>query len=121
MYECKKCKAEFSLPVVELAPSGDLNEAVTYCPNCMSVHIRKIEVKKCAFCLKETALKGEKYCSDICRKFGEESEKRSAENQKKKQAFDVAKAIKEVDEFNKIHRTNYSYGQYFALKGLGVL
>lgn len=120
MYECKKCKSEFSLPVVEFARSGDINDVVSYCPNCMSIHISKVEVKKCAFCLKKTALKGEKYCSDFCKKFGEESEKKSAESRKKVQEFDVAKAIIEVDEFNKEHRTNYSYGQYFALKGLGV-
>lgn len=121
MYECKNCKAEFSLPVVEFAKSGDINDVVRYCPNCMSLHIDKIEVKKCAFCLKERVSRGEKYCSDFCKRFGEESEKRSAERKRKVQEFDVAKAIVEVDEYNKKHRTSYSYGQYFALKGLGVL
>ena len=76
MYKCKKCKSEFSLPVVEFAKSKENKEMVGYCPNCMSVDIEKIEVRYCAFCQRNKVSKGQKYCDEYCERLGEELEER---------------------------------------------
>ncbi|MBO7217962.1 MAG: hypothetical protein J6V50_04600 [Clostridia bacterium] len=121
MYQCKNCKEEFSLPVVDYHIHRDINKAVSYCPHCMSENISKIEVCYCAFCGENVVPKEQKYCDDTCKKLGEMLEKRRAEREKTVQQFNVQSAIKEVDDYNKAHGTNYTYGLYFALKGIGGL
>ena len=121
MYECKNCKSEFSLPVIEFAKSGDINEVVTYCPNCMSVKIERVEAAYCACCLKVKVPRGQKYCDKYCEKIGEELEARLRARRKKVAEFEVSKSVREVEEYNRQNGTKYSYGQYFALKGMGAL
>ena len=121
MYQCKNCNEEFSLPVVDYFVHRDLNRTVSYCPYCMSENISKIEVFYCAFCGGNAVAADQKYCSDTCKRLGEMAEKLKIKKQKAVQEFNIDAAIKEVDAYNKAHGTSYSYGQYFALKGIGGL
>ena len=121
MYECKDCKAEFETPVIDYETRDERCRPVTYCPKCMSLNISYIESYYCAFCGAVRVAKGEVYCSDSCRRFGEEIERRMAERRAKIKDFEVTKAVAEVEEYNRTHGTKYSYGQYFALKGMGEL
>lgn len=123
MFECRKCGHEFRTARVDYTRhnlDAPPYEATLRCPECDSSELTYHPKKFCGFCGHEIP-RNKKYCDEHCEKLGEWYRKREEEKKKKIYEFDVSKAIREVDEYNKTHSTDYSYGQYFALKGLGQL
>ncbi len=125
MYNCKKCKAEFMSPLIERlrgAKRCDTHKVELLCPVCGSDNIDYIKPQYCycGFCGQRIAA-GANYCSDSCKRLARKYELLEQERKKKIADFEISKAIKEVDTYNKTHNTDYSYGKYFALKGLGGL
>ncbi len=90
-------------------------EEINVCPFCFSTNITKKQVNYCKCCGARMYKEGD-YCNNTCRRRGEmlwEKERR------KKQAWlehPLYAALKEVEQYNKEHGTNLSYGQYFAQK-----
>lgn len=123
MYECLNCGKTGNIPLIDYQ-RHDLTlppwEAVLRCPKCKSTELKHIPKTFCGFCGQETK-EGKKYCNHICEKLGEEYRKKQEEKRRLIQQFDVTRAIAEVDEYNRLHNTDYSYGKYFALKELGGL
>lgn len=123
MYKCHNCNEHFTTPEVYTerynldTPPYD---KISKCPACGSVNFEVLKPTYCANCGVPIA-EGESYCSDICRKLGEAARERERECRRIVHDFDVSRAIREVDAYNKKHGTNYSYGRYFALKGMGKL
>ncbi len=119
MYFCKKCKSEFKNPLIERG-NGEwsIYSTVLLCPECGSDGIEYLPPVYCGFCGFQVS-RGKSFCSETCKRMAEKYNRREKERKKKVEEFDVSKAIKEVDSYNKKHKTAYSYGQYFALKGLG--
>ena len=118
MYCCTDCKKEFEYVEIVFETHGMETppfERIKRCPFCHSTDILERESRHCKFCGSRLKENGE-YCSSRCKKAGEIY---YAAQQKRKTEFlgsPVAQAIREVEEYNKIHGTKYSYGQYFALK-----
>ncbi len=121
MYSCKKCKSDFLDPLIE---RNDREKDILFggvsllCPHCGSDKIEYQKPRFCKFCGLRVSGKKD-YCNDICEGLGIKYKKFQEEKRKKIEEFEVSKAIVEVDTYNKEHNTDYSYGEYFALKGLG--
>ena len=123
MFICNKCGLSFETPAISYITHGldtPPYESVVRCSSCLSTDIEFKAKSYCGFCGLEIK-EGEKYCNSYCEKMGEEYFRREEERRKQIAEFDVSKAIAEVEEYNRTHGTNYSYGRYFALKGLGEL
>lgn len=43
------------------------------------------------------------------------------EREKERKNSPLYRAVSEVDNYNKYHGCNLSYGQYYALKGAGII
>lgn len=123
MYKCKKCGDRFQTPDI-VYESYNLDtppyDRKVGCPACSSRNIDDYKPTYCANCGIEIS-DGETYCSNICSRLGEAARAREYENRRIVHDFDISRAIREVDSYNKEHSTKYSYGQYFALKGMGKL
>jgi hypothetical protein len=52
---------------------------------------------------------------------GEKLYARQKEQEEKRKRSPLYKAVTEVDDYNKLHGCTLSYGQYYALKGAGML
>jgi hypothetical protein len=52
---------------------------------------------------------------------GERLFARQREQEEKRKKSPLYKAVAEVDDYNKLHGCTLSYGQYYALKGAGML
>lgn len=118
MYCCQDCKKEFEYVEVVFERHGLSTppfERVKLCPFCHSDNFSEIEINHCRYCGSKLRDKGE-YCSPICRKKGMELKKREESRQEFLKNSPLIKGLKEVEEYNKAHGTNYSYGKYFALK-----
>ena len=90
------------------------------CPHCGSSSYERLENTHCRFCGIRLQQPGE-YCSDRCRDAGERYYKAQEENIAIFKNSPVAKAVREVADYNKEHKTKYSYGKYFSLKEAGLL
>ncbi len=123
MYRCQDCEKTFRYVEV-VFEKHDLNsppyERIKRCPFCKSQSFISYRELYCGCCGAPTA-DGKEYCNDSCRRVGEamkEAEKKKAQLIRN---FDVSRAIKEVEEYNRLHKTKLSYGRYFYLKESGKL
>ena len=123
MYRCRECGKRFVRPrrLYENHGHGfNMVEALYGCPFCKSGGFYEIRERFCKACGRE--IYGfEDYCSDECAAEGERLYAREREYRLMFAESEVAKAVREVNDYNKAHGTKYSYGQYFLLKGEGKL
>lgn len=123
MYYCTDCGAEFEYVEIVFETHGLSTppyERIKRCPFCHGTNYEEQQNTHCRFCGSKLKEQGE-YCSDRCRKLGE---KYFAEQAARKKFFEnspVVAAVREIEEYNRINGTKYSYGQYFALKEQGGL
>ena len=123
MFKCKSCEKTFDAPKLRYITHGldtPPYEAVSLCPLCGSSEIERQSKSYCYFCGLE-APEGQRYCSGYCKKQGEPYRIRAERRDKEIKSFRISKGLAEVEEYNRAHNTRLSYGQYFALKGLGKL
>lgn len=118
MYYCMKCGCEFETAAVFTETHGFTSppfEELRCCPLCGSGSIKPKAVSYCRCCGARLAKQDEEYCSPSCRKKGEEMRRR--EMKKKRLVFSspLFETVREVDEYNRKNRTDYSYGQYVTL------
>ena len=123
MYYCTDCGSKFEYPEV-ICETLELKEPpykrIKICPFCKSGEIDELELYHCHCCGARLSEKGE-YCSDRCKKAGELLYEAEIKRRKEFLESPLAKAVKEVEEYNAQHKTKHSYGQYFALKDAGGL
>ena len=118
MYVCKKCGFEFSTAKTAYQNHGLLNppyEEIFVCPNCESTAFEEKKVTHCR-CCGAKLLNGEKeYCCDKCEKLGIALRKKEQKRKKQILQSPIYKLVAEVEKYNLLHNTKYSYGQYVAL------
>lgn len=123
MYRCTDCAMEFEYVEVAFETHGLSTppyERIKRCPFCRSTEYEEVKDPHCRFCGSRLRDTGE-YCSDRCKKAGE---KYFADQRKNRERFEnspIAAAVREVAEYNRLHSTKYSYGQYFVLKEAGKI
>lgn len=118
MYCCQDCKREFEYVEVVFerhSLSSPPYERIKLCPFCHSNNFSEIKENHCRFCGSRLRHEGE-YCSSSCRKRGGELKKDEDRRREFLKDSLIMKAVAEVEEFNRLNNTNYSYGQYFAMK-----
>lgn len=117
MYYCSDCGCEFETAEVYKETHGFLYppfEERSCCPNCKSENIRLKNISHCRCC--GAKLNGKKeYCSETCRTKGEAMWKAERKKRKLGRTSPLNRIVLETEEYNKKHRTSYSYGQYVAL------
>lgn len=123
MYRCTDCNREFEYSEVVFETHGldtPPFERRRRCPFCASPNFVERSEKRCRFCGCRTHKSGD-YCSDECRREGEQYYKSQEENRRRFAESPIAEAVREVAAYNTAHGTKYSYGKYFQLKEAGML
>ena len=123
MYRCRDCGKEFEYVEVVFERHGldtPPFERIKLCPFCHSNNFSEIKEHFCLTCGSKLRDKID-FCSPACRKKGIELIKREERRRFFLENSPIMKSVKEVEEYNKAHGTNYSYGKYFALKEKGEL
>lgn len=117
MYRCQDCEYEF-LYAKTIEDQHSLDnppfEKIAVCPNCKGRNFSEIKKHYCKYCgrsLKKDVLE---YCSNDCRKKGEIMWKEQARRKNLYNQNSIISIAKELDEYNKKHNTNYTYGVFVA-------
>ena len=120
MYYCKNCRKEFEFAKIYFEKQGEnAFEKFLLCPYCDSTDFFEQKGCYCRYCGVRLRVRGREYCSYSCRKKGEELFAKELKRNERNKADILTNAIKEVDAYNKRTNCRLSYGQYFALKGVG--
>lgn len=118
MYYCADCGCEFETADVCKEVHSFTEppyEEVLLCPVCKNATIRAKTVSYCRCCGAKVSGGEKEYCSPSCRKKGEEMHKLELKKKRQMYSSPLFETVREVDEYNKINRTDYSYGQYVTL------
>ena len=117
MYECQDCGHHFKFFVQDSEKHG-LNtppyEKYGKCPVCSSGYIREVKVAHCRYCGARLPAGKTDYCNEDCRTRGNELWKREAIRKNLRNTDPLVIMMKQTEEYNRIHGTNYSYGQFVA-------
>ena len=118
MYVCNNCGYKF-LYAEKLLEKHGLDTApfeyIFVCPACKSNDYKKVKSDYCLYCGARLKKGADTYCSDDCRR--KRARAFEKEKKRKKLILDSAlfKTVREAEEYNRIHKTNYSYGKYVAI------
>ena len=118
MYYCNDCKKTFNTPkkIYEThGLSAPPYETFYLCPFCSSTNYKEIEIKYCRCCGAKLQNLQNEYCSDKCKIRLEKLRNEEYTKRKYLSQSPLVKLINEVESFNKLNGTKYSYGQYVAL------
>ena len=118
MYVCKDCGHEFDRPEIFKETHGLLSppyETICTCPRCKSTNFRKAKTKYCHCCGARLNKQNVKYCSATCEKAGEKLRAKEIINKKRLTQSPLFTLVREIDSYNALHRTKFSYGQYVAI------
>lgn len=121
MYYCSDCRREFEFAKVYYEPTPKGDRKLLLCPHCDSVDYEEKRGEYCSFCGRKVPYYGQRYCSDSCKNSGEKMFLRQKEMEEKRKTSPLYKAVKEVEDYNRINGCTLSYGQYYALKGAGII
>ncbi len=118
MYYCKECSNKFEYPKIIKETHGLTNgpfEKIYLCPFCNSTNFSEITIKHCHCCGARLRQNQEEFCSEECKITAEKLRFEEYKRLKKLSKNPLVLMIKEVNEYNTLHNTNYSYGQYVTL------
>lgn len=118
MFYCKKCGFEFNKPRKIYEGHGMKTppfEEFYVCPSCNSKSFTEKRVTHCRCCGARLVNSTTGYCSNRCKERGEKLYSLEKKRRKIREESPVNEIIKKVNEYNLLHKTNYSYGQYVAL------
>ncbi len=124
MLICSDCGSQFEKPDTYAETHGFNSppfEGKRCCPFCKSTNIHEKNLTHCRCCGAKLTNAGGEYCSDACRRRGEELWRRERLRRKLANANPISRIIKEAEEYNRAHGTDYTYGEYVAyiLPGVG--
>ena len=117
MYYCQDCGVEFEMPLI-VTETHSLTtppyEKLYVCPSCKGMSYREKLSTHCRCCGAKLLNTNSDYCNDECKKRGKAMWE--AERKRRRLTFTnpIAIIIRETEEYNRSHGTNYSYGQYVA-------
>lgn len=118
MFYCLNCESEFE-KAASFKESHGLSsppyEEISCCPNCGSESIHEKWHKYCLNCGKTLYESNSFFCSEACRKRGKEIWSKELSDRRKRRNSEINKILKELREYNALHKTNYSYGQFVAI------
>ncbi len=117
MYYCNNCGNEFSAPKKIYEPHFFCDtpfEIMYICPHCKSGNFREKIKTHCRCCGAKLTAEREEYCCDACRRKGEQLWKMEFKRKKRGILEPITLIIRDCNRYNKLHGTNYSYGQYVA-------
>lgn len=118
MYYCYECGKEFE-KCDKIYERHNLEnppyERFSVCPNCKSTNFSEKNTTHCRCCGAKLEEDAEEYCSERCRKKGNLLWKKQMRKRKLQESTPINKKVKEIEEYNKLHNTSYSYGQYVAM------
>lgn len=118
MYECQDCRHIFDV-AKRIVDKHELDtppyEEHGVCPSCGSSYYHKIAVLHCRCCGARLSPGKSEYCNDSCRKRGIELRKIEQIQRRVRQTAPIEVLVRQIDEYNRLHNTRYSYGQYVAL------
>ena len=118
MYICHECGYEFKKPK-KLTETHDLPnppyEIIYVCPQCKSTDFEIKKVSHCHCCGAKILYGDSMYCSEACKIKGEKLWLKEALDKDLLSQSPVYQLVREAEEYNKIHNTKYSYGQFVAL------
>ena len=116
MLICSDCGSQFEKPEIYLETHG-FNappfEERRCCPFCKSANIHEKALTHCRCCGAKLP-EGREYCSESCRRRGEAMWRAERLRRRLAKANPISRIIKETEEYNKTHGTDYSYGEYVA-------
>lgn len=121
MYYCSDCRREFEFAKVYFEPTPKGSEKFLLCPFCDSMEFFEKKGEYCSYCGRRVPYVGKRYCCESCRRAGEKLFQRQKEQEEKRKLSPLYRAVNEVDEYNRRHGCQLSYGQYYALKGADML
>lgn len=118
MYECQDCRHIFDV-AKKITERHGLDtppyEEYGVCPACGSGYFHRITVLHCRCCGARLPTGKSEYCNEACRKRGIEMRKRDEMRQHRRRNDPIQVLVRQIDEYNRVHNTRYSYGQYVAL------
>ena len=118
MYNCKDSKRRFENFKVIIERHG-LDSApyqkIAVCPICGGTDLEQFAVSHCRYCGARLKRKDGVYCGPQCRKNGEILWRLEEKRRKQRTQDPVNIITKRLEEYNKLHKTNYSYGQFVSL------
>lgn len=118
MYYCPECGFHFEKPIKTYSTHGFTSppyEKNYCCPNCNSVSFYEKNTTHCRCCGAKLRQGITDYCSEACEKKGK---KLWLKEVKRRQQFffnPINSIVRELEIYNKMHGTNYSYGKYIAI------
>ena len=115
MYYCTDCKIFIEDPKLKNFKINGKTERRAVCPVCGEKLILSTP-EYCRYCgarLKDAGTDG--YCSDGCRRLGKKLWTRELRRRKKTNADPIARILRMLTDYNREHKTKYSYGQFVAL------
>lgn len=116
MLICSDCGSQFEKPDTYRETHGFNSppfEEKRCCPFCKSTNIHEKNLTHCRCCGAKLTDGGE-YCSEACRRRGEEMWRRQRRMRRLAKANPISRIVREVEEYNRAHGTDYSYGKYVA-------
>ena len=123
MYICLDCGYEFEYVEIVFEKhnfDSPPYERIKRCPKCHSTEYAQKREFYCRCCSAPLKEEGE-YCSPRCKKLGEILRIKETADRLARENTVISKAVREVTEYNLQNGTNYSYGRYFTLKGMGKI
>ncbi len=118
MFICCDCQCEFESPkkIIE-KHSLDTGpyEAIYVCPFCNSNDFKIKSHTHCRCCGAKLSNTGSEFCSNECKNRGRMLWKNELKRRKELLINPINILIRELENYNKKHNTNYSYGQYVAI------
>lgn len=118
MYFCYDCLREFESPKEIEEKHGFSSppyEKQYVCPYCYSYYFTNKINTHCRCCGAKLPKGKTNYCNDACAKKGKELWEKQIKHKRKQLISPLNLIIRELENYNKVHCTNYSYGQYVAI------
>lgn len=118
MYYCKNCGTDFDEPQksYETHNLRDIPFEVVYlCPNCKSTYFYEKSTTHCRCCGSRLPKGQTEYCCNTCKIKGERLWRRELKNRHSDMLDPLKIIVRECNEYNRQHGTDYSYGQYVAI------
>ena len=117
MFICNDCGCEFEKPDFLTEKHGldsPPYEKICVCPKCQNTNYKKI-AQYCKCCGAKLSLSQKDFCSEACRTKSQKLRMSEQKRLKLIQDSFVYHTVREVEEYNRKHKTRLSYGQFVAL------
>lgn len=115
MYHCKDCGFEFLYAATTFERHGlalPPFEKMQVCPNCKSHNFEKSKISHCRCCGRRINKANAEYCSKECKTKGEFMWREQARRRKLYENSSLISIARQLDEYNKQHKTHYTYGNF---------